>query len=180
MELMRSNVFLLMLAGILFIGLFSGNIIEMCTAEDEHYKISMDVSSEFVKATESGGKTWTFFNITVALYNSGNVKSDDITVKLQDEDANYTRKGSVMPGENKTFVFVEHPLLGLGEHKIDISYYPTDLTVKTNNDNSGSTTFTVGYDNDDDGTSTPGFEFIFIILAVAFVLLIRKKIKHIY
>jgi len=178
MELMKSNVFLLMLTGILLIGLFSGNIIEMCNAEDEYYKISMDVSSEFVKATESGGKTWTFFNIIIALYNSGNVKSDNITVKLQDEDANYTREGSVMPGENKTFIFVEHPLLGLGEHKIDISYYPTDLTVRTNNDNSGSTILTVGYDNDDDA-STPGFELTFIIIAAAFVFLIRKRIKHI-
>ena len=175
---MKSKVFLLMMAGILFTGLFSGNVFEICTAEDELYKISMNASSEFVKTMETGGNTWIFYNISITLYNSGNVESDNITVKLQDEDSNYTREDSVMPGETKTFIFVEHPLLGLGEHKLDVNYYPTDSSIPKKDDNSGYTTLDVEYRDSDGDGSTPGFDIISIICIMALIVLLRK-IKNI-
>jgi hypothetical protein len=173
-KLMKSKIFLLMLAGILFTVFFSGNVSEICIAEDEFYKISMDTSSEFVKTTEIGGDTWIFFNISITLHNFGNIESDNITVELQDEYSNYTREGSVMPGE-RTFIFVEHPLLGLGKHKLGVSYYPTDLSIPMNDDNSGYTTFAVEYENGDDDGSTPGFEIISLICIVVLIVLIRKR-----
>jgi len=174
-ELVKSKVFLLVLMCILLTGFFSGNVLETCAAEDEFYKISMDVSSEFVKTTEIGGDTWVFFNISITLYNSGNIESDDITVKFQDEDSNYTREGSVMPGETKTFIFVEHPLLGLGEHKLGVNYCPTDLSIPMNDDNSGYTTLAVEYGGGDGDSSTPGFEIISLICIMALIVLIRKR-----
>lgn len=172
---MKSKVFLLMLTCILFTGFFSGNVFETCTAEDESYKISMDVSSEFVKTTKIGGDTWVFFNISITLYNSGNIESDNITVKLQDDDSNYTREGSVMPGETKTFIFVEHPLLGLGERELGVSYCPTDLSIPMNDDNSGYTALTVEYGDGDGDGSTPGFEIISLMCIIALIALIRKR-----
>ena len=174
-KLMKSKVFLLMLAGILFTVFFSGNVFEICTAEDEFYKISMDVSSEFVKTMETGGDTWIFFNISISPHNSGNVESDNITVKLQDEDSNYTQEDSVMPGETKTFIFIEHPLLGLGEHKLGVSYFPTDLSIPMNDYNSGYTTLAVEYGDGDGDSSTPGFAIISLICIVALIVLIRKR-----
>jgi len=174
-KLMKSKVFLLILTGILFTSLFSGNVFETCTAEDEFYKISMYESSEFVKTTEIGGDTWVFFNISITLYNSGNIKSDNITLKLQDEDSNYTREGSVMSGETKTFTFVEHPLMGLGEHKLDVSYFPTDLSIPMNDDNSGYKMLVVSYEDSDGDGSTSGFEIISLICILALVVLMRKR-----
>ena len=135
----------------------------------------MDASSEFVKTTEIGGDTWVFFNISITLYNSGNIESDNITVKLQDEDSNYTRKDSVMPGETKTFIFVEHPLLGLDKHKLGVSYCPTDLSIPMNDDNSGYITLAVEYGDGDSDGSTPGFEIISLICIMALIVLIRKR-----
>jgi len=173
-KLMKSKVFLFILAGILFTGFFSGNVSEICIAEDEFYKISMDTSYEFVKTTEIGGDTWVFFNISITLHNFGNIESDNITAKLQDEDSNYTQEGSIMPGKTKTFIFVEHPLLGLGEHKLGVSYYPTDLSVPINDDNSGYKTLAVEYGDGNGNGSTPGFEIISLICIVFFIVIIRK------
>jgi len=174
-KLMKSKIFLLVLVGILFTGFLSGNVSEICIAEDEFYKISMDTSSEFVKTTEIGIDTWVFFNITITLFNSGNIESDNITVKLQDEYSNYTREGSVMPGENKAFKFVEHPLLGLDENTLVVSYYPTDLSIPKNDDNYGYKTLAIEYGDSDVDGSTPGFEIISLICTVALIVLIRKR-----
>ena len=174
-KLWKSKVFLLVLTGILFTGFLSGNVSKTCTAEDEFYKISMDTSSGFVKTTEIGGATWVYFNIIITLYNSGNIESDNVTVKLQDEYSNYTREGTVTPGGTKKFIFVEHPLLGLGEHKLGVSYYPTDLSIPINDDNYGYTTLVVEYGDSDGDGPTPGFEIIFLICTVVLIVLIRKR-----
>ena len=128
-----------------------------------------------IKSIEIGGKIWIFFNISVNLYNSGNIKSDNITIKLQDEDFNYTQKGFVMPGETKKFIFIDHPLLGLGKHIIDITYYPTNLDIPLTDDNSGSISIIVEYGYGDVDVSTPGFEFISLIALLAIIFIILRK-----
>ena len=76
---------------------------------------------------------------------------------------------------SRAFVFSDWPLKGMSEHTINISYYPTNLTVEPTEYNSGISTLILLESNNK--TSTPGFEFI-AIFGVLFIVFLIKKYRR--
>ena len=176
---MKSKVILFTLMFLLFIGFFTGNFIKICNAEDQYSISIIDKSYEFVRTVEVGDQTYVYYNITIIMNNSGNDISDNITLHIED-DQGYSGYYyyTFSPKELKEFIFDDWPLLGLGEHQININFYPTDLDVTISEDNSGSTSLVLSTDGESDDKSTPGFELVSLISAMSAIVLylfIRKK-----
>lgn len=161
---------------ILFFGVFSGILTEICNAEDRDYNISIgDATYEVIKIDDSKTTVVVYYKIGIVLHNSGNKISDDITLEMKDALGVYPRNGTILPGESREFVFDDWPLMGLGEHLIDIGFYPTDLNIPRGEYNSGSTSLVLSADGKGDDKSTPGFELVSLMSAIALYLFIRKK-----
>jgi len=164
-----------LLSTLIFICLFLTIFFNNCKAENENYNIFIkDTSTDFVKSIDIGGTTYEYYDIRITLHNSGDVISDNITVKLQDELDNYTQNKKVNPGEDETFTFTNHPLPGEDQHTLYVSYYATDLD-KRGGHNTGSTTITTDYSDNENNDSIPGFGII-TLLWVILLLFITKKV----
>lgn len=172
---MRLRLLTLVLGFSLFLFIFI-NISEDCIAADNDYIISIDNMSYTVLDTKNiGGRTWVSYNISIVLYNSGNLKSDEITVKIYDNLDNLSESKVINPGEYKIYYFLTN--LVSGEHDLEIDYYPK-LVDKRNEYNTGSSTFKIGAvaskENDDDNP-IPGFEISLFIVIILFLILRKKK-----
>lgn len=124
-------------------------------------------------------RDWVSFNITITLFNSGTIESDNITVTIEDEDAIIIhRNGTILPNKEKTFYFHDHLLRGMVEHQINISYFPTNKDIELNENNSGKDIF-IFLKGEDGSDSTPGFELsiVFFGLLVGILLLKKRKKK---
>lgn len=173
---MKSKIFLLMLISILFFGVFSGVLTEICNAEGRDYNISIeDTTYEVIKIDDSKATVVVYYKISIVLHNSGNKISDDITLEMNDAFGVYLRNGTILPGGSREFVFDDWPLMGLGEHLIDISFYPTDLNIPREEYNSGSTSLVLSADSKGDDKSTPGFEIILVITAIIVITFLGRK-----
>lgn len=171
-----SNVFAAMLV-ITFLCIFSGMFINISSSEDDRYILTItDKNYIFIKNEEVKGHVFQYYDITIVVKNSGNIISDDITVKIEGGDGlseklNYT----IAANDSKGFVFSNFFIEKADQHRINISYFPTDLSVhERNEDNSGFTTlvFSTKTESED---STPGFEFVLLVVAFIFYLIQRKK-----
>ena len=166
--------------GIIITLLFINILTNTCIAGNDEYTITIkDKSAEYIKTKTIGGNTFEYYNISITLHNSGNIISDNITVELADEDKlqNLTKEYSIKPGEDKTYTFSDHPLMGSGEHTLYINYYATDMD-KRNAGNTGSTTFIINEkSNNDNDKGIPGFELVFLITSIILIFLINKKKK---
>ena len=177
-KLTKSKLFLLGLISMLLFCVFSGMLTDICNAEDEIYRISLvEKKYECVKTVGSGKQTWVYFDISITLSNTGDVESDDITVEIEDEDGKYYRNYTFQPRESKTFIFDDHPLLEKTEHRINISFYPTNKYIVLNDYNHGEDILII-LPKENANNSTPGFESIFPIIAIA-VLVFLKRYKKI-
>ena len=174
---MRLNVLLPVLLSILFLGIFSCFLFDIASAEDDFYEISIiEKDYDIFRIREINGRKVVYFNISVTLYNSGNIESDDITVKIEDEDGWYVRNDTLLAHESKTFIFDDHPLLGMTEHRINISFYPTNKNVALTDYNHGEDVLILLPEDKDENSFTPGFEAILLVMAVAiYVFLTRYK-----
>jgi len=178
---MKSRMFTLLLISFLFFGVFSNILIDICSAEDKNYNISIiDVSYEFVKTVGSGTQIFEYFNINVILRNFGSAGSEDITIELVDEDnlIPLTKTYEFAAGESKTFIYDDYVISGTGDHPITINFYPTNNSVEKTQYNSGSRALVVNKEVSSGENSTPSFEFITLLVAIAAILLFRKKIKR--
>lgn len=173
---MKSKALLVLIISILCLGFFSGLLSGISVAENGHYELSIvEKNYKIYKTDELAGDTWVYFNISITLHNSGAIESDNITVTIEDEDGIILRRnGTILPGKNKTFRFEDHPLKGMKEHQINISYYPTLANVPVTNYNYGDDVLILLPQGGDD--STPGFEIIFIIMALV-VYALSKRCK---
>ena len=175
---MKKKIFMIML-GVLLLNIFSGVLVDRCSAKED-YIISMDEPTyEFIKSKEVGVITWAYFSITVVLHNSGTEPSPEMTVDIKDEYQTPERLNDTLgPGESKVFFFDEVELPGVegkNEYKAYISYYPTDELIR-NNDNQDAKIFTLKIPGLDDSSSTPGFEIVFLILAIiSYIFIMRFK-----
>jgi hypothetical protein len=101
-----------------------------------------------------------------------------LVVNITDEEGFSLEKHSFFsPGESKIISFTWSTLLNR-DQKITVNFFPSDLDTVWTQYNSGSKTFTIKIDDEDGlpATSTPGFEFVIVILAVImYVFLDRKK-----
>ena len=158
------KMILIIMLGVLFISIFSGVLVDKCSAE-EPYILSMDDPTyEFVSSLEVGGRIYVTFNINVILHNSGAVVTPIIIVKILDDDEiPMYRNGTISPGDSTSFLFndvIFRPVEGKNEYNAYISYYP-DVTDAAN-ENQGETTLILKISDLKDGSSTPGFEIVFL------------------
>jgi hypothetical protein len=121
------------------------------------------------------GKT---FQINVTLYNSGDLRSDQLTVNLTDEEGFILYRDNVYVDPGKTAVIsFTWSTTTIRNQNIIVNFYPTTLDTIWDEYNSGSTSFSVKV-RDDSGlpaTSTPGFEIITLLSAVAILIFLLKK-----
>jgi len=170
----RLNRFILLITlSLLFFGTtqnFSDDSI--CNAQNDHAVISISDFSYELKNREKTGKTViSRFIIYVELHNSGNKKSEDITVKIEDKDGFILkRNGSLLPGEYKTFAFDEWGTLGTGDQIINVSFAPTNLSIPMTSYNSGSQSFTIHVGEEENNNSTPGFNTPTILISILIIL----------
>ena len=171
---MKSKLILTAVIGFLCFGLFFGIFVDTIVAQEDYYRISIvDKSYEILNIDETHGIIK--YDISITLNNSGTIKFDDITVEITDEDnVSLTRSGTIMPGESKTFIFNNHPLIGITDHTILISFYPTDLFSELNDNNNGKDSLVLKYGNDIGDGGTPGFEAVFLLTLLSLYVIIKK------
>jgi len=170
--LLMSMIILILICG--FINIFSND----CVAENGNYAIFIkDTSTNLVDTLEKGGTIYEYYDIKITMHNSGDAISDDIAVKIMDaEGFNDTINKTIRPGEDEIYLFSNYPLMGVGAHKLDVSYYATELD-KRNDYNSGLTTINIGTTDNKNNDSTPGFEIVVLVCGI-FLFLSLKKYKR--
>jgi len=179
MELKR---LLVAIMGIIFVGVLI--ILEpICTAQHAIVTIK-NVNVELIETHKlTQNKTIHIYNITAVLHNSGDLKSDEISVYLYDpEYTNMTMPSirltpfniSLNPGETKTFSLQKWPTTLSGDIPINISFKPSSPNILVTEYNSGYYIYTLRIGNGNTPTSTPGFEILIVFLAIL-VLLFKKK-----
>ena len=111
------------------------------------------------------------------MQNSGTSTSENTTIQITDEDGfNLTRTAVFSSGESQSFHFNDYPLQGMVEHIINISYYPTSLESIKTDDNSGTAQLILlEGEGTEDETGTPGFELIILVIALALIVMIKRK-----
>ena len=177
----RTLFLIMLLASLSFIMLLG----PVCTAQ--HAAVSIkNVSVQLVETREPiGNRVIHVYNIIAVLHNSGDGKSDEITVYFYDPEFNKTTtpplkltplNASLNPDENKTFILQNWPTPLSGDIPINISYGPSSPTDIKTEDNSGYYVYTLSINGDKKTTSTPGFEITCILVAII-VLVIGRRIK---
>ena len=121
------------------------------------------------------GKT---YEINVTLLNSGINSSEELIVNLTDEE-NFSLSKKIILNQNETKVvsFTWSTLL-IKNQQIIVSFYPSNLDTDWNQYNHGSKTFTIyiADEKDKNTTNSPGFEIIFVIIAILiFIFLLKKR-----
>ncbi len=169
---MRQNITLTIFMLTLCLFLFAPAVVY---AQEGTYNIILsNTTYNYIKTEEAGTQIFEFFNINITLRNLDVNESDEMTLELIDQDnMSVKRKHTFDPLEKKSFLFINHPISGTGDHEITIKFYPTDETKK-NSYNSGLETFVINKD-DSQGGSTPGFEVTLILIALAIFVFLRKK-----
>ena len=161
---------------IVFAGLVFASIGEIGASQDDSYEISI-TDTTYEKTDVNDVHNIVYYNISVTLENSGTIESEDITLQITDEDGNYTRNGTILPGSSKTFIFTDHPLIGLNDHTISLSFFPTDQFAPKNEYNSGEDSLTLIYNQGSGFDTTPGFEAFFTLIILSLFVLIKKVRK---
>lgn len=149
------------------------NQAELKFIEEPTYKLTKEITK---------GETvigWTY-QIDIKIQNSGGITSKQTRVNITDEEG-FTLQNitTFEPGETKTISFTWSTLSSY-DQTISVNYYPLDLSINHNQYNSGSTNFKllIGGEDEIPAASTPGFEIMLLITAIAItILLINKKKK---
>jgi hypothetical protein len=150
-------------------------------------ELVIDVSVQLVETREPiGNRVVHVYNITAILHNSGDVKSDEITVYFYDPGYNKTTippmkltpsNASLAPGESMTFVLLDWPTTLSGNIPINISFRPTSTSVLLKEgENFGYYVYMLSINNAKKTTSTPGFEIACVLIAIL-VLVTGRRIK---
>lgn len=170
--------------GILCIGLPT-ILSSICSAQQANVSI-VDFTSEVVKQEHIAGKEKRTFRFVLIIQNSGNATSPDLVAKFADpeiggnisffttSDGNISNF-SLMPGESKALYASDWPTMIQGAIPITVSFGPTNPQTPYTLYNSGYKVYTLpGVTKPK--SSTPGFEIVFVLVAIS-VLLLSRKIK---
>jgi hypothetical protein len=173
---MKSRCIMVLIFTILCISSIPTIIINPISAEDNSYNISI-VGKNYTIARihELPGDDLVFFNISITLRNSGSQESDNMTVEIQDEEmgTNFIHtNGTISPGQIKTFYFLDYPINGMIEHRINISYHPTFESIEWTEFNHGTDVLVLLPEKKNE--TTPGFEIVFIFLALILYISYKK------
>ncbi len=174
---MRISTIIGLIIIILTFSTLLGMVNNLSSAEDENYIISIvNMNYNFVKTEEIRGREFDYYNVVITLKNSGTVDAEDITVEIVGEDGLPEKRNQTIPakGENN-YIFSDFYLEKSPDHQINVSYYPSGLTVHERNEyNSGIDSFIISTSNNN-SESTPGFEFISFFIAFLLYYVIRKN-----
>ena len=175
---MNSKIIYKIFIWLFFYGLLFSIFVNSCTSQEGDFTISItDKSYDVIKIDENNEIIT--YNIIITLTNEGNVKSDNMTIRIRDEDdINLTKQYTFNPGESKTFIFDEYPVIGLKDHEISIFFYPTiDEIYIEDNLNHGEDILVLKYGKNNEDNNTPGFSIPFIISIIAIYVLLNKNKK---
>jgi hypothetical protein len=164
-------------------------LLPICTAQ--HATISIkNVSVQLIHTREAiGQRVIHVYNIIAVLHNSGDGKSDEITVYFYDPEYNKTTtplmkltplnasNTSLNPDENKTFILRNWPTPLSGDIPINISFGPASPNILVTPENSGYYVYTLSINGDKKTTSTPGFEIACILVAIMVLVMGRRTKK---
>jgi hypothetical protein len=176
----KRTLFLIMLfASLSFIMLLG----PVCTAQHATVTIR-NVNVQLIETRPPvGGTIIREYKIIAILYNSGDIQSENISVKFKEPQSgvggNLTMQPasySLMPNETKTFVFENWPTPLSGDIPINISFGPASHDILVTPENSGYYVYTLSINGDKKTTSTPGFEIACILVAII-VLVMGRRIK---
>ncbi|MBN2065543.1 MAG: hypothetical protein JW771_01895 [Candidatus Thermoplasmatota archaeon] len=173
---MKSSLFHRIVIGMIFICILAAFSIS-AASEQAQLSITQKDPKEG-KTIGTGLQTAIYYDITVTLYNAGNVTSPQITVGIQDEaDGMWTnRTGTVAAKDSKEFLFNDWPIMGPGDHTVVITYRPTNESIARTSFNSGSDTLVLSVTAVEDETEgTPGFELAVLLSALFFILVLKKR-----
>ena len=151
-------------------------LLNTVNAKEETYDIKViNTSSKYLKTENHGGNTFVYYEISITLQNTGNIASDELSIRLRDEDGNYTKEVVISPGEYKTIIWDNHMFLGSKQRTVYFDYYAEDLEKRTSS-NTGSTILVI--DPDNSGVSatsnTPGFEVIILLSSILIFYIFKK------
>lgn len=162
--------------GFVFMSMFIA--VSMSAASEEVDLSITEKTAVKGKSVGTGAQAATYYDITITLYNEGNVTSPQITLGIQDEvDGIWTNKtGTVAVKESTEFFFNDWPIVGPGDHTILIRYLPTNDSIQKTLFNSGSDTLNLGVEEVNDETEeTPGFELVILLTALFTILVLKKR-----
>lgn len=155
----------------------------ICTAQHAIVTIQ-NVDVQLVETRKiMENRTITIYNISAVLHNSGDLKSDEISVFFYDPGYINTTLPSIRltpfnlsldPGETKIFSLLKWPTTLSGDVPINISFKPSSANIVETEYNHGYYIYSLHIGNDDTTTSTPGFEILIVFLAIL-VLFVWKK-----
>ena len=172
----KSKIFLYLIISIVFISFFSCFLIENVKAQQADIDFIGEptyfLTKEVIKNDEVIGRSYI---INVTLRNSGDLKSEEMTINLTDiegfsiHDLTYFE-----PGEIKTITFHWSTII-LQDQQVILSYFPSAPGADRNQYNSGSKTLIIKVPSEISNESTPGFELIFSFLAIIIVIFVLSK-----
>jgi hypothetical protein len=146
-------------------------------SEEDQYTIELiDKKFEVIRIKEFYNRNIVYYKIFITLKNSGNIESDDITVKIEDKDGSYIRNSTIFPNESEVFIFDDHPIISMEDQIINISYFPTDIGTALDESNHGDDKLILK-PNKNENNLIPGFEIIFLFAAIIVYIFYNKYIK---
>jgi hypothetical protein len=139
------------------------------------------VTAQLLKTRPPVGTTVVHeYQIIAVLYNNDTVTSENITVKFLDPEFNTTMKLTPLnwtlgPKGIKAFTFADWPTPLSGQIILNVSFAPSSLKVVATPKNSGYYHYTLNIPSTQKKTSTPGFEIVLVLGAIALLFLLRRK-----
>jgi PGF-CTERM protein len=182
MKSKRTLVLFMLFVSISFVMLLG----PVCNAQ--HAVVSIkDVTVQLLKIRPPvGGTTIREYKISAIIQNTGNIPSDNITVKFREPQPGISGNLTMQPGsyslqphEETTFVFENWPTTLTGDIPLNISFEPSSPNVLLTSDNSGFYLYTLHIENNTTPTtpSTPGFEVLIVLVALLALLGLKQKKK---
>lgn len=180
MVCIKSKVFIISLTLALLITILSIIFTNSTIASENRSDLDFvgEPSYELINKVTKSGKTigWTY-EIKVDIKNNGDQKSQETTIDLTDNEGFELKNiTTFQPGETKTINFLWSTMSSY-DQTINISYFPTDFDIDMNQYTSDKTSFKLIIDEEDSvpAASTPGFEFILLIVALSAIIFYSKK-----
>jgi hypothetical protein len=139
------------------------------------------VNAQLLKTRSPVGTTVIHeYQIIAVLYNNDTATSENITVKFLDPEVNNTLNlfplnATLGPKETKVFTSATWPTALSGPITLNVSFAPRSLEVVLTPKNSGYYHYTLNIPSTQKKTSTPGFEIVLVLCAVALFLLLQRK-----
>jgi hypothetical protein len=179
---MKRNILLIVYIILLCFALLFVSFSNVMATTEKNYRLSLTSKTCQVLRIDTQKPVQVYLDVRIILYNSGPDASDDITVTIMDS-ADLTpirRNAIILANKSHMFNFTgdTFPVIGEGQHTINISYSPTDkINVTQTSLNSGIDTLTVQAGSSGTGKSTPGFELLILMSALIITIVVLKKKK---